>query len=66
MSFSEQYLEETGRIVDYHNARVYVLEPTGDLVPIAFAVTVPASKSGARRRRPRRWPWLPAERAKWS
>src|SRR4051794_13850570 len=29
-------VEETGRIIDYHNARVYVLEPTGDLVPIAF------------------------------
>jgi diguanylate cyclase (GGDEF)-like protein len=29
-------VEETGRIVDYHNARVYVLEPSGDLVPIAF------------------------------
>jgi len=29
-------VEETGRIIDYHNARVYALEPTGDLVPIAF------------------------------
>ena len=29
-------VEETGRIIDYHNARVYVLEPSGDLVPIAF------------------------------
>ena len=29
-------VEETGRIIDYHNARVYVLEPHGDLVPIAF------------------------------
>ncbi len=29
-------VEETGRIIDYHNARVYVLEPGGDLVPIAF------------------------------
>src|SRR5690242_6131137 len=29
-------VEETGRIIDYHNARVYVLEPTGDLAPIAF------------------------------
>ncbi len=28
-------VEETGRIIDYHNARVYVLEG-GDLVPIAF------------------------------
>ncbi len=29
-------VEETGRIIDYHNARVYVLEPSGELVPIAF------------------------------
>jgi two-component system cell cycle response regulator len=29
-------VEETGRIIEYHNARVYVLEPSGDLVPIAF------------------------------
>jgi diguanylate cyclase (GGDEF)-like protein len=29
-------VEETGRIIDYHNARVYVLEPNGELVPIAF------------------------------
>jgi diguanylate cyclase (GGDEF)-like protein len=29
-------VEETGRIIDYHNARVYVLEPAGELVPIAF------------------------------
>ncbi|HEY7130921.1 MAG TPA: diguanylate cyclase [Candidatus Limnocylindrales bacterium] len=29
-------VEETGRIIDYHNARVYVLEPPGELVPIAF------------------------------
>ncbi len=29
-------VEETGRIIDYHNARVYVLEPTGELAPIAF------------------------------
>jgi diguanylate cyclase (GGDEF)-like protein len=29
-------VEETGRIIDYHNARVYVLESSGDLVPIAF------------------------------
>ncbi len=28
-------VEETGRIIEYHNARVYVLE-LGDLVPIAF------------------------------
>ena len=29
-------VEETGRIIDYHNARVYVLEPSGDLEPVAF------------------------------
>jgi diguanylate cyclase (GGDEF)-like protein len=29
-------VEETRRIIDYHNARVYVLEPQGELVPIAF------------------------------
>jgi len=29
-------VEELRTMVDYHNARVYVLEPTGDLVPIAF------------------------------
>jgi diguanylate cyclase (GGDEF)-like protein len=29
-------VEETGRIIDYHNARVYVLEPAGELAPIAF------------------------------
>jgi diguanylate cyclase (GGDEF)-like protein len=30
-------VEETRRIIDYHNARVYVVEAvTGDLVPIAF------------------------------
>jgi diguanylate cyclase (GGDEF)-like protein len=29
-------VEETGRIIDYHNARVYVLEAPDLLVPIAF------------------------------
>jgi diguanylate cyclase (GGDEF)-like protein len=29
-------VEETRKIIDYHNARVYVLEPRGDVVPIAF------------------------------
>jgi len=29
-------VEETGRIIDYHNARVYVLEAPDQLVPIAF------------------------------
>ena len=29
-------VEETQRIIDYHNARVYLVEPSGDVVPIAF------------------------------
>jgi diguanylate cyclase (GGDEF)-like protein len=29
-------VEETRRILDYHNARVYVVEPPDDVVPIAF------------------------------
>ncbi len=29
-------VEETGRIIDYHNARVYLLEPPNLLVPVAF------------------------------
>lgn len=29
-------VEETGRIIDYHNARVYLLEPPDQVVPIAF------------------------------
>ena len=29
-------VEETGRIISYHNARVYLLEGGDDLVPIAF------------------------------
>ncbi|MFL5757216.1 MAG: diguanylate cyclase [Chloroflexota bacterium] len=29
-------VEETRRIIDYHNARVYLLEPPDDLIPIAF------------------------------
>lgn len=29
-------VEETGRIIDYHNARVYVVEPPDQVVPIAF------------------------------
>jgi diguanylate cyclase (GGDEF)-like protein len=29
-------VEETGRIIDYHNARVYVAEPPDQVVPIAF------------------------------
>jgi GAF domain-containing protein len=29
-------VEETQRVIDYHNARVYLLEPPDDLVPVAF------------------------------
>jgi len=29
-------VEETGRVIDYHNARVYLLAPPDDLVPIVF------------------------------
>jgi diguanylate cyclase (GGDEF)-like protein len=29
-------VEETRSIIDYHNARVYLVEPLGDVVPIAF------------------------------
>ncbi len=29
-------VEETRRVIDYHNARVYLLDPPDDLVPIAF------------------------------
>jgi diguanylate cyclase (GGDEF)-like protein len=29
-------VEETNRVIDYHNARVYLLEAAGDLVPVAF------------------------------
>ena len=35
-------VEETRKMIDYHNARVYQLEPTGDVVPIAFEGTVGA------------------------
>ena len=41
-SVGQAIVEETRRIIDYHNARVYVLEPSGDLVPIAFAGRVGA------------------------
>jgi len=29
-------VEETRRVVDYHNARVYLIEPPDDVIPIAF------------------------------
>ena len=35
-------VEETRGIIDYHNARVYVIERSGDVVPIAFEGTVGA------------------------
>ncbi len=35
-------VEETGKIIDYHNARVYQLESSGDVAPIAFEGTVGA------------------------
>jgi diguanylate cyclase (GGDEF)-like protein len=35
-------VEETRRMVDYHNARVYLLEPPDDVVPIAFEGAVGA------------------------
>ncbi|HYX11945.1 MAG TPA: GAF domain-containing protein, partial [Candidatus Acidoferrum sp.] len=35
-SVGRAIVEETGRIIEYHNARVYLLEPPDDLVPIAF------------------------------
>jgi diguanylate cyclase (GGDEF)-like protein len=35
-SVGRAIVEETRRIIDYHNARVYVVEPPNDVVPIAF------------------------------
>ncbi|HEX7950571.1 MAG TPA: diguanylate cyclase [Candidatus Limnocylindrales bacterium] len=35
-------VEETGRIIDYHNARVYLIEPPDRVVPIAFEGSVGA------------------------
>lgn len=35
-------VEETRRIIDYHNARVYLIEPPDRVVPIAFAGAVGA------------------------
>ena len=29
-------VEETQRVIDYHNARVYIVEPPDELVPVAF------------------------------
>jgi diguanylate cyclase (GGDEF)-like protein len=41
-SVGRAIVEETRRIISYHNARVYVLEASGDVVPIAFEGTVGA------------------------
>jgi diguanylate cyclase (GGDEF)-like protein len=38
-------IEEVGRVVDYHNARVYLFEPPEDLVAVAFDGTVGAYES---------------------
>ena len=35
-SVGRAIVEEMSRILDYHNARVYTVEPTGDVIPIAF------------------------------
>lgn len=35
-SVGRAIVEETGRIIDYHDARVYLVEPPDDVVPIAF------------------------------
>src|SRR6202008_2911601 len=37
-------VEETRRIIDYHNARVYLIEPPDDVVPIAFEGRVGAQQ----------------------
>ncbi len=36
-SVGQAIVEETRQIIDYHNCRVYVVEPPDDLEPIAFA-----------------------------
>ena len=41
-SVGRAIVEETRRVLDYHNARVYLLEPPDTLVPIAFEGTVGA------------------------
>ena len=41
-SVGQAVVEETQRIIDYHNARVYILEEPDMLRPIAFAGTVGA------------------------
>jgi diguanylate cyclase (GGDEF)-like protein len=44
-SVGRAIVEETRRIIDYHNARVYVVEPPSDVVPIAFEGRVGAYES---------------------
>lgn len=39
-SVGRAIVEETHRILDYHNARVYLIEPPDDVVPIAFEGTL--------------------------
>jgi diguanylate cyclase (GGDEF)-like protein len=39
-SVGRTIVEEMSRIFDYHNARVYTVEPSGDVLPIAFEGTV--------------------------
>ena len=41
-SVGRAIVEETRRILEYHNARVYVLEPNEEIVPIAFEGAVGA------------------------
>jgi diguanylate cyclase (GGDEF)-like protein len=41
-SVGQAIVQETRRVLDYHNARVYVLQPPDALVPIAFEGTVGA------------------------
>ena len=43
-SVGRAIVEEVGGVVDYHNARVYLLESSDDLVPIAFEGKVGAYK----------------------
>ncbi len=39
-SVGRAIVEETHRVLDYHNARVYLIEPPDDVVPIAFEGTL--------------------------
>ena len=35
-SIGQAIVEETAQVIDYHNCRVYMLQPPDDLVPVAF------------------------------